>query len=255
MFNIGGDDKEKLEENMEEIKQLVNEGKEEPQEENTQEEIQQDAEGVENLEGFDQTAPEQASEVEEDQDVEKMEDELEEIESSIKQENNDTQSQINEVQNQHSQEGQAPIGDQLQPETPDEEVNQTQTQESHSTNSGREDRDIENLKNQIEDHINSIEEGRSNRTIEEDVEEINKERKEERKQKKGEEALFLDVESFEDIREMIEEMHYLTTEMDDIMEHLVVGVEEDQKTVDEAGQIIDEFRSRRNRIEETLKQN
>jgi hypothetical protein len=72
---------------------------------------------------------------------------------------------------------------------------------------------------------------------------------------RDEEPLFLEVESFEDMKQMVEEMHYLTTEMDDVMNHLETGIEEDNETVTEAKEIVKEFQNRRGKIQNTLKNN
>ncbi len=249
MFNIGGDDKEKLEENMEEIKQLVNESKDEPEEVVDEESKEQEKDSVGDLEGFDQPEPDQDLQQDENEtpEVDGMQNDLENLQSQVQQ---NVEEQKPEPQEEE------PIKEQVQETEAEESINTTQTRSSQPVPDERGRDEVKELKDEIEDHISSIEKGRSNRSIKEDVKEINQEREEEeKKQRREEQPLFLDVESFEDIREMVEEMHYLTTEMDDIMEHLVVGVEEDQETVKEAGQVIQEFQTRRNNIEETLKQN
>jgi hypothetical protein len=246
MFNIGGDDKEKLEENMEEIKELVNEGNDEPEETDSEEMVEEkEKEFVENPEGFELPAPYRETK-------ENMNETIEE--GATQNDLNSLQSEVQQNAEEQSPEPleEEPKKEQNQEKEAEESINTTQTRSSQSISDERGKDEVKKLKDEIEDHISSMEEGRSNGSIKEDF----KERKEGKQHGREEKPLsFLDVKSFEDIREMVEEMHYLTTEMDDIMEHLVAGVEEDQETVKEAGQVIQEFQTRRNKIEETLKQN
>jgi hypothetical protein len=255
MFNIGGDDKEKLEENMEEIKQLVSNGQnQENQQEGTGQELdpQMDEEQGISPQPEQNTMMEETEDTEfqaentgdQEEDVDDMEEELEQLQNQVQQ----NQSQQDEVPQTEE------TGGQIQPPKQQEQQEGQGVQDSQQGPEETSD-DLEGLKNEIEDQISTIEEGRKNRSIEEDVAEINKEREEEREQGQKEQPLFLEVENFEQIRDMIEEMHYLTTEMDDVMEHLVVGVEEDQETVQEAGQIMQEFQIRRDKIETKLKDN
>jgi hypothetical protein len=229
MFNIGGDDKEKLEENMEEIKKLVNQDSQEPEE-------------AEN-----DTAEEQGSEVHQklgspDEDFGEPDIQDQDIQQNqAEPELSEPEAQRNEQVEQQGQ-NQQPVNDQQ------DAPNQKQNVQDQVA-----DEDLDRLHDEIKDQISEIEQdrdrGRSGAISEPETHE------ESASTSGSEEPLFLDVERFEDIRQMVEEMHYLTTELDDVMEHLEAGVEEDQETVGEAGQIVDEFQARRDRIEQTLREN
>jgi hypothetical protein len=233
MFNIGGDDKEKLEENMEEIKKLVNQDSQEPEEAENDTAEEQDSEIHQKLGSPDEDfgGPDIP-----DQDIPQNQEEPELQEPEPQQ---------NEQENMQQPQGQA-----------DSPAQQQQPPQQDTVGQGNEE--LDRLHDDIKNQISEIEQGSGSRRRSgetEDTEEIERRDEKVHSSSESEEPLFLDVEKFKNIREMVEEMHYLTTEMDDVMQHLEAGVEEDQETVGEAGQIVDEFQARRDRIEQTLREN
>lgn len=245
MFDLGNGDKEKLEENMEEIKQLVNEGKD------------TDSQGTENdFEGIDK---------EFDPDI----DGADNFQSDSVEEAEDNLNPEREMNNQPDNLGQS-TGDNFSPEG-QEELNQQMPEEDQQLEGQTDelDEEFEEMREELQNEISSIKDTQENHdrlrqhTEERDrneepqnmIESKNPAGTEDVDTGRNEEPLFLEVESFEDMKQMVEEMHYLTTEMDDVMNHLEAGIEEDNETVTEAKEIVKEFENRRGKIQNTLKNN
>jgi hypothetical protein len=244
MFNIGGDDKEKLEENMEEIKNLIsndqNRGNQQQQggEEsgNALNEIGQGSDD----QAFDEADSEDFPDLEENKDL------LEESETDNtgQMENpQPNQAEGEKIQQNASQRGTAGVREDAADASRQPNQNRnTSTNAQRDTSAEQGQESVEQLQNEIKGQISSLEE--------------ESQRREETAEGQSEEdPLFLDVERFEDIRDMVEEMHYLTTEMDDVMENLSAGIQQDQETAGEANQIVDEFQARRDKIEQILRDN
>ena len=256
MFDLGKGDKEKLEENMEEIKQLVNEGQDTQTQENN------DSEDTENFnpdldtDNFQQTEEETFSEeLNSQNNLQDPSDNPQQIGNTNfnppqqnNQQNNIQNNQQNPRQNNPSQNQQ----------------NQRQQDQSRQTQKSSElDQEFKAMREEIKNEISSIEE--TQRIQENQRQEPNSETQQQEELETSQEMekesfekpdpLFLEVENFEDIKQMVEEMHYLTSEMDDVMQHLEAGIKEDKSTVTEANQILKEFQSRSQQIQNTLKNN
>jgi len=252
MFNIGGDDKEKLEENMEEIKNLISNDQEGQQQQNTANENRESPIGDEEGFGGDQEFGEESSE--KFSGFENDEASPENFQNSGPAQNSqeDMQGNINPdasrqetSQNINPQEGATGGQENMQPNQRPQGSENGSSQEENSVAEPQDDDVHRRLQNEIKDQINSIEkETRREGTADE-----------ENYNQGSEEPLFLEVERFEDIRDMVEEMHYLTTEMDDVMESLAAGIQQDQETAGEANQIVGEFQARRDKIEQILRDN
>ena len=273
MFNIGGDDKEKLEENMEEIKEIVNEGNGQPENPADTEQEAGDLSGIQNsdLQGdlsSDDSINQDASENTFSSEQSSINGELgNQTSQNFDQSQNRSQQnpapergqaqtnqppannspiQNNRVKGQHQQDNQSgnQRGRQREERRPARgERDNKQTQGEDSTD------ELEEIQDQLKNKISSLENQQTSSRLNEASE------KEEKEEDLSEETLFLEVEKFEDIKNMVEEMHYLTTEMDDVMKHLENGIEEDQGTMDEAEEIVSEFQARRDKIETTLRDN
>ena len=262
MFDLGNGDKEKLEENMEEIKQLVNEGQ------NNENQLNTDAEKLkEQKNEGEQTSPDlnqiknngdsknseeiQTEELKEDTSDSGQESEVDKLAEDISQE----EMAENPMQgNQLDQEF-----DEMQQEIKDEISSLKQTQSTHQQQRNHEQKNTpqtkENTTHDNTEQSQAQEESEAPGDLEEpDLHTRGFEEEDENKDE-TEGPLFLEVDNFEDMKEMIEEMHYLTAEMDDIMQHLQAGIEEDQNTMNEAEKVIQEFQTRRDKVNETLKNN
>ena len=252
MFNIGGDDKEKLEENMEEIKNLIssdqNNQKQQQNEEKEGGNSLKNISEADNNQEFEESISEGFSEIEEEEEESQAENlqannleqgqntELEQPqdETSLQEPQNISTGVQEDSSNSRNQPEQLPQNNQSR---------DSQNRKNNSTPQQPQE-DVRELQNQIKDQINSLE--KESRRQEGSTSSQNK---------SEEEPLFLEVERFEDIRDMVEEMHYLTTEMDDVMESLAAGIQKDQETAGEANQIVGEFQARRDKIEQILRDN
>ncbi|MFP4229650.1 MAG: hypothetical protein ACLFRK_00745 [Candidatus Nanohaloarchaea archaeon] len=169
MFNIGGDDKEKLKENMEEIREMVNSKKQ-----------------VEETEEPEPSMPPEQKE-----------------ENTVPQETPETGG--------------------LQKERPHQEQEQ-EDERPTGLSSGRD----------TKQHLKSISS---------EIKDIDREE---------EETLFIEVDEFQNVQEMVEEMKYLSREMKDLMESLEDGVEEDRRVEGEAEEVLNEFSKRRENVQSSL---
>jgi hypothetical protein len=177
---------------------------------------------------------------------EKLEENMQEIRQMVQEEDEDLGNPPEPEKPKDLDEIPAP-----EPEEPAQEPQETGSREENSgmpstEQTGNED-EVDSLENQIKDKIDSIENRGMNRSQKD--KEVGIEQEE---VKDAEETIFLEVDRFEEIKQMIEEMHYLTSEMDDVMEHLQVGIEEDAETSQEGQEIIQEFQKRRDKIENNL---
>lgn len=177
MFNIGGGDKEKLKENMEEIKELINE----------------------------------------------QEEAAEEVEQAVNQE----------------VEPEDPI------ETPEPSEIQEQSFEGETSESPASTDDREPLEQRVSEGPQSAPD--STQGLKSKLEEDHVQRPENES-----EPLFLNVQEFEDVKGMVDEMKYLTKELEDLMSDLQGGVQEDRRIEEEAKEVVQEFSERREGINRTL---
>ena len=235
MFNLGGNDKEKLKENMEEIKDLVNSqesGNSMPQQENQPE---------------NSVEQENDSQLEEGISAEKkgqldISSQLDQSESS--------QMDSNQVQPQNSMNHQENSG--LQNNTQDMEsgsgfrpVSEDGSTESSNIGAGDSPQSRSSSDSNFEEKLDNFNSQRD-QSQELDVE------SEDQAPKGSGETLFLEVDEFNQVQEMVDEMKYLSREMNDLMENLEGGVEEDRRIESEAQDVIDEFAQRRKNIEASI---
>ncbi|EHK01600.1 hypothetical protein HRED_02231 [Candidatus Haloredivivus sp. G17] len=202
MFNLGGNDKEKLKENMEEIRDLVNN------------------------QSNDEDHAEQASQ-QKNQDLDQIKDQVE-----------------NQVQGQNQQ-----------PPTPhqDQETQRNlSSPQNQKENSSRRTRESQSQrKRNPQDSSIGLNSGKSD--MKDHLESISSEVKkmEDGNRPEGE-TLFLEVDEFNEVESMVEEMKYLSREMKDLMDNLEDGVEEDRRIEGEAHDVLDEFAERREKIQSSI---
>jgi len=245
MFDLGSGDKEKLEENMEEIKKLVNEGNQGNQEETLEDEIEPEFNQEQETESF-QT------------------DNTNQFKDNLQQ----GQNSLNQSQNNQQPVSQQPIQDnqnmEEQPIQDNQNIQEQPVQDSMNAEEGSNDvtldREFQEMQEELRNEITSIknqqdlhQSQRQHKTQQERQESVEEEISAEPNLEEN--PLFLEVDRFEEIKNMVEEMHYLTNEMNDVMQHLEAGIQEDQETSTEAQQIIQEFEARREKIQRTLKNN
>lgn len=204
MFNLGGDDKEKLKENMEEIRDLVNSQSE-----------------AENQGSETQEQPS----TEPDKDFDQIKDQVE----------NQVETQKPPAKKQPSQSDQT--------ETP-----------SRTRNKNRQgaQRDFP-TKNQEQSEGSDLGLDSEDSDMKEHLESISSEvKKMEDGERPSGETLFLEVDEFNQVETMVEEMKYLSREMKDLMDNLEDGVEEDRRVEGEAQDVLDEFAERREKIQSSI---
>ena len=250
MFNLGGNDKEKLKENMEEIKDLVN-SQEKGSSQGPQELMNggQSPQQQEN-ENRQPSNPDQGADSQPDNDPqlnpqEGMDNELPSDSQDMGQEMNDLQNAIN---NQ---------GTAQETDRPDmEQKNNTQPQ-NNSLDSGLDSSGSEfnSSRGLGEDNLNnsdssSRDSGSSLSGFQSDQRPDLSEESD--KPDSDGDTLFLEVDEFNRVQEMVDEMKYLSREMNDLMENLEGGVEEDRRIESEAQDVIDEFSQRREHIESSI---
>lgn len=221
MFDFGNDDKEKLRENMEQIKQMVDQG------ETMGEEKQPDQEP-----GFpDEEFAEESSSFEEDQPQNEQpanfdSQEKENFQEQPAQTFSQDQKETGDQQTGFEEEFGAPE-DQTPPDTPPE--NQ---QRSKTTKSGMADsRDLEKLSQEVPSPPESKEIN---------VPEIDR----------G--PLFLRREKFQRAKQMIDEMLYLTGEIEETVNSLEAGIQEDQRTERDIREMLKNFEDDRSSVEDII---
>jgi len=209
MFNLGGEDKEKLEENMEEIKQLVNseDPKDQPQQ-NSPEQIP------------DNTPQDDSEEFEEPEPDFEPEPDLVDQNEQIK-EPNDL-----EFEDQDFDSGSA----------------------MENINIDNSDVERQNTVKQRDDQFKANLENISN-----EVKELNKSATSPEPSKSGGDTLFIEVDEFQEIRERVEEMKYLSHEVKDLMSGLEDGLDEDRRMESEAQNVVNDFSDRRKAIESAIR--
>lgn len=211
MFNLGSNDKEKLKENMEEIKNLVNN-------QQSSEEVQEDEESGQNQEqpDFSQMNQEAAENNQFNQSLDQT-NEQSNIPETEPPQNNDFPNNENdgkELGGQSTQQTSA-FSNNPQMNQQDNFSNQEQTQEPQTQTS-----------NSVPTAANFS--------------------------SKSGETIFLTVERFEQLQDRIEQMRYLSNEIEDVIDHLEAGVQEDDQTQSEAQQLLDDFSSRRSDVEDII---
>jgi len=248
MFDFGNDDKEKLRENMEQIKDMVEEGKEttggKPADESDFEQEGFDQSGFEEnpqSQGFDSSdtgdnssfdsspgdTVEHTDQQENTQSFESgqgMDNRSEPAEQQLKQELDEFEEKFGEEKPERKQRTEA---DDKGPDTPS-----PKQQRSKATKSGVKDsRDLSDLT----DEVPSPPE-----TKEIDVPEIDR----------G--PLFLRQQKFLRAKQMIEDMLYLSDEMERTVNDLEAGIQEDQRIEREVREILKDFEDNRTSVEDII---
>lgn len=250
MFNLGGNDKEKLKENMEEIKDLVNSqekgSSQGPQElMNGGQNPQQEQGQPPNPDQGPDSQPDNKPQLSPQQD---MDNELPSDKQNMGQEMEDLQNAIN---NQASNEIDRP--DTGQNDNAQSRNNNLDSG-SDSSNSG-----FNSSRGLEENNLGSDSSGSSSRDSNSsgNLSGFQSEQRPDLSEESGKpdsegDTLFLEVDEFNRVQEMVDEMKYLSREMNDLMENLEGGVEEDRRIESEAQDVIDEFSQRREHIESSI---
>lgn len=224
MFNFGNDDKEKLRENMEQIKQLVDEGKtvgEDGLEDFGEESLEQADTESQSLEGS-ETQSFQDDPAPQDKDG-ALEEELDEFEQKF----GGGDGQQDSWQEPEEQAPQAQPVDGTPPNTTPPNQNQSRTTQSGIKDS----RDLNQLSSELPAPPQS-------REI--DVPEIDR----------G--PLFLKQQKFLRAKKMVEDMLYLADDMERTVNDLEVGLQEDQEIEREVRTILMEFEDDRTAVEDVI---
>lgn len=206
MFNIGGDDKEKLKENMEEIRNLVN--------------SESEQEGAEpGQESMDTPEP-------------KGQPDIDQMQSG-------SQQNISQASSGAEQGAEA---SQQRRFSPADESGSTErkglagqaTTDNSEPSSGQKSlssrKDMKNHLESISNEVKKMEDG----------------------ERTSGDTLFLEVDEFNEVQSMVEEMKYLSREMKDLMNNLDEGIEEDRRVEGEAENVVEDFSERREKIQSAL---
>jgi hypothetical protein len=206
MFNIGGDDKEKLKENMEEIRNLVNSESEQEDAEPAQESMdmpeQQGQPDIDQMQSGDQQNMNQAG-------------------SGVEQGAEASQQRSFSPADQSESTGRKGLAGQ---------GNTDNSEPSSSQKSLSSRKDMKNHLESISNEVKKMEEG----------------------DRSSGDTLFLEVDEFNEVQSMVEEMKYLSREMKDLMNNLEDGIEEDRRVEGEAENVVEDFSERREKVQSAL---
>ncbi len=224
MFNLGGDDKEKLKENMEEIKDLVNS---QQSDKNSAGGVQEDNSQLDSP-PVSEDVPENKS-LDGDRDT-SIPDET--VQNQLRPDNNQGNSNFESESISQENVSQEPRFGNQGPESESKSFN---NQEAGST--GNLESKLSKIKGtRSSDAENNVSHGEPDQGLNDSPRD----------------TLFLEVNEFNRIQEMVDEMKYLSREMNDLMENLEGGVEEDRRLESEAQDVVDEFSQRRDHIESSI---
>ncbi|MFB6193088.1 MAG: hypothetical protein ABEK00_02455 [Candidatus Nanohaloarchaea archaeon] len=254
MFNLGNDDKEKLKENMEEIKNLVNN---ESQEDETTEDNQ--SQGGPDFSKMNREAAEDSNIAPNEQNFQSSfnGENTEETSSSQSSAESQPPQQNSLSRNQRGEQGQEnPVteGQQLQDRSTRDQASGPQK----SQGSNRFSRSQQNNQQQVEQSQRPNQENMSDTSDRTETGRKNAQTAQSADFSKGQESsetIFLTVEHFEEVQDRVEEMRYLSNEIKDVMEHLEAGISEDQRTEEEAQQLLNDFGTRREEVEDIVSSN
>ncbi|MFO7793409.1 MAG: hypothetical protein R6V35_00335 [Candidatus Nanohaloarchaea archaeon] len=237
MFNLGGNDKEKLKENMEEIKDLVN-SQEQGGSPSPQELMDDSQDSV--------TEPQEDSPDRQTPDLNQQSDNQMNPEPDM---NNDLPSKSQDSMNQDLNNLQDAINNQSQnnQETENEpDLGQSPRNNNFDSSRGLNDNSSSSQDSTSRDSDSSSLSGIKSNSDRPDISD------QPSPDGDSSETLFLEVDEFNRVKEMVDEMKYLSREMNDLMENLEGGVEEDRRIESEAQDVIDEFSQRREHIESSI---
>ncbi len=239
MFDFGNDDKEKLRENMEQIKEMVEDGKA------VGEEVGDEAGLGEDFEtGFDEGAEQSTGASQQSQSFEnsgtdsfdpvsqngsggEMEEELDEFEEKFGEEQQDTWQEGQQSQQPAPQEPQQQQLDETASDTPPSNQQRSKTTQAGLTDS----RNVDQLSSEVPSPPE---------TREIDVPEIDR----------G--PLFLRQQKFLRAKQMIEDMLYLADDMERTVNDLEAGLQEDQGIERDVREILMEFEDNRTAVEDII---
>jgi len=197
MFDLGSDDKKELQENMKEIKNLIDdEGKKRSQSKNSNQNISQ---------GKNKGQKSKKTKKDQNQPSENKNAKLEDLNNNSNSRSNSSGNNLQRPQNQSS----SPHEDKVI----NEEKSSSRASNSPSSNKG--------------DNSNS-------------------------KEVSHDEPLFLREEQFTDIREMVEEMSYLTQEMGQKVDRMKKTVRNERDISKDSEELVQAFTQRRSKIESTI---
>lgn len=248
MFDLGNNDKEKLEENMEEIKELVSENSQETS-------SREENHSTENKELFDNLEQELGDENLTNEPVKQNKQNIEDFNNNSNQKDNEGENKENKEKKKEKHNDEFK---QMQQEL--EEEIKTIEDSKNNTNSKRQpqqERSIpstqesDSIQKETDTGNKMSSKGDSRSTRDKQIKDVSEENISSGKTENN--AIFLDVENFDEVKKMVQEMEYLTRELGDVVSHLETGIEEDNKTVKESDEIIQEFQARREKIQTTLK--
>ena len=93
------------------------------------------------------------------------------------------------------------------------------------------------------------------RSISEEVQSLDKSKEFHRKRSSSSHeggTLFLEIDEFNHVKGMVEEMRYLSREVEDLMGQINNGIEDSRRLESEASEVLNEFSDRRDRIESSI---
>jgi len=263
MFNLGGDDKEKLKENMEEIKELVN---------------SQAAEGNISEEGL-ESAPQNAQPQTQNQSEPGSSEEhkhtgiaeiKEEIESAIHRgkSNQENTGDNQNISAEASEERMQSLDPQGRPPVENNSANTVENAQDNMLDSSVDESASSQPTNEFEDSSmnqtvenTGIEDsGSQSRNFDQELEGLNQENRFNDSNASNPGApssngdkLFIEVDDFKNIKEKVDEMKYLSREMKDLMANLEDGIDEDRRLQGEAQDVLKDFSKRRESIQASIK--
>jgi len=242
MFNLGGNDKEKLKENMEEIKDLVNSqeaGNSMPQQGTQPQdsgEPENNSQPVENISPDKTAQPDVSSQLDQT--------EASQMDSNQAQMNSMGQQEKSGLENNNQD---VESGSGFRPVSEDSPKDSSKGKSQQSSELGTRESSGRRFSSD-----SSLEEKLNNFSSQRDQsQELDMDADDQSPTGSGE-TLFLEVDEFNQVQEMVDEMKYLSREMNDLMENLEGGVEEDRRIESEAQDVIDEFTQRRKNIEASI---
>lgn len=227
MFNLGSDDKDELQENMKEIKNLIDKG---------------GSEGQQN-QGLDDSGLSGERENDNSTQFEQK------VQQNAQQENSPSQGGDSFSQNmsedtQHDFPGNdnQDTGNNMQNSQPG---NNMQGSPGNNQSRGNGLGSSQSMQQPSEDKvINDDEEDQNVRTSSPESEET--------VERSGEEPLFLREEQFNDVREMVEEMRYLTQEMGQKVDRMKKTVRDERDISKDSEELVQAFSQRRSKVKSTI---
>lgn len=226
MFNLGSDDKEDLQENMKEIKNLIdNRGSKQPAQNQGA-----DDSGFGDSPQSNQESPSNSNQFEQ------------KVRQNAQQERNNNPSEDGFGQDLSVKDkGEGLQSNQGRQQT-DNELGQRNNQATQSGGLGSSHSEASQPSN---DKVINEEDNQQNSQPEAEAQES-------RSSPSGNEPLFLREEQFTDIREMIEEMSYLTQEMGQKVDRMKKTVRDERDTSKDSSELVEAFNQRRAKIRSTI---